>query len=56
MGSYRMDKPTENGIDPEEIRALQALGALPVTLGPRILRCETAAITTLSILMFQLTE
>ncbi|MCW7753203.1 RsmE family RNA methyltransferase [Desulfobotulus sp. H1] len=34
----------EGGLDREEVRALRGAGALPVTLGPRILRTETAAI------------
>ncbi len=34
----------EGGITPEEAGAAEAAGAHTVTLGPRILRCETAAI------------
>ncbi|MDE3228771.1 MAG: 16S rRNA (uracil(1498)-N(3))-methyltransferase, partial [Chloroflexota bacterium] len=34
----------EGGFTPDEVAAAQAAGALPVTLGPRILRAETAAI------------
>jgi 16S rRNA (uracil1498-N3)-methyltransferase len=34
----------EGGFDEEEIAAAQTAGVLPVTLGPRILRAETAAI------------
>lgn len=34
----------EGGIDPLEARQAQDRGALAITLGPRILRCETAAI------------
>lgn len=41
----------EGGIDPKEIEALQALGALPVTLGPRILRTETAALAAAALLL-----
>lgn len=41
----------EGGIAPEEIEALEALGALPVTLGPRILRAETAAVTAAALAM-----
>ena len=46
----------EGGFEEREIEEALTAGAKAVTLGPRILRCETAAITTLSILMFQLTE
>lgn len=38
----------EGGISPEEI---QALRALPVTLGPRILRTETAGLAALTMLL-----
>ena len=36
---YRLGSPV-----PEELRAILACGAIPVTLGPLILRVETAAI------------
>lgn len=36
----------EGGISAQEADAAMAAGALAVTLGPRILRCETAAICT----------
>ena len=38
----------EGGISPEEIDALTARGALPVTLGKRILRTETAGLAALA--------
>ncbi|MBR1685609.1 MAG: 16S rRNA (uracil(1498)-N(3))-methyltransferase [Clostridia bacterium] len=41
----------EGGISPEEIDILKRAGALPVTLGPRILRTETAGICALSAVM-----
>lgn len=41
----------EGGIDKTEIDALLAAGAVPVTLGPRILRTETAAVGALAALM-----
>ena len=41
----------EGGIDPGEIDALRAAGCEPVTLGPRILRTETAPIAALAALM-----
>lgn len=44
----------EGGIDDEEINAATALGFEPITLGRRILRTETAGLTVLSILMYNL--
>lgn len=44
----------EGGFDKEEILEAEETGAVPITLGERILRTETAAIASLSILMFQL--
>lgn len=41
----------EGGFAPEEIRQLEALGVKTATLGPRILRCETAPLAALSALM-----
>ena len=41
----------EGGIAPEEIEALRAAGCCPVTLGPRILRTETAGLAALAALM-----
>ena len=43
---------SEGGFDKEEADAIVAAGADRVWLGQRILRCETAPITALSILMF----
>lgn len=40
----------EGGIDPEEMDTLTALGGCAVTLGPRILRTETAGLCALSAL------
>lgn len=42
----------EGGIDEKEIEAAADAGAKMITLGRRILRTETAAISTLAILMF----
>lgn len=44
----------EGGFDVEEIEQAIAGGISPITLGKRILRTETAGMTVLSILMFQL--
>ena len=41
----------EGGIAPEELAALQEAGGIPVTLGRRILRCETAPLCALSAVM-----
>lgn len=41
----------EGGWDPVELAQLEALGAEPVTLGPRILRTETAGLAALAIVM-----
>lgn len=40
----------EGGFSKEEVETLLALGAKPVSLGPRILRTETAAIAVLALL------
>jgi 16S rRNA (uracil1498-N3)-methyltransferase len=40
----------EGGLDDDEIARAEAAGFVPVTLGPRVLRTETAAITALSVL------
>lgn len=42
---------SEGGFDPEEADALQASGAVPVWLGERILRCETAPLAASAIIM-----
>lgn len=44
----------EGGFDVEEVEQAAAAGIHPITLGRRILRTETAGLTALSILMFQL--
>ena len=44
----------EGGFEEQEIGQARNAGAVPVTLGSRILRTETAGITTLSILMYHL--
>lgn len=43
----------EGGLSVEEVQALVTLGAKPVTLGPRILRTETAGFTVLTVLMYE---
>ena len=46
----------EGGFDPLEIEKAQEAGAEPISLGRRILRTETAAVTMLSALMLKLEE
>lgn len=44
----------EGGFEKEEVSRAVEAGALPITLGKRILRTETAGIAVLSILMYRL--
>lgn len=44
----------EGGFEEEEIETARAAGAVPITLGRRILRTETAGMTLLSWLIYQL--
>ena len=46
----------EGGFENKEIDILKELGAYIVTLGPRILRTETAGFVTTSILMYELSD
>ena len=46
----------EGGFEPEEIRMAQDLGIMPVSLGKRILRTETAGIALMSAVMLQLEQ
>ena len=41
----------EGGFDVSEIERLREVGVIPVTLGNRILRCETAPVAALAVLM-----
>jgi 16S rRNA (uracil1498-N3)-methyltransferase len=40
----------EGGLDDDELQAAQKAGFMPVRLGPRVLRTETAAVVALSVL------
>lgn len=44
----------EGGLSAEEVVQVKAAGAKSVTLGPRILRTETAGIATLSMVLYEL--
>ncbi len=44
----------EGGFEEKEIEALKDMGAFIVTLGPRILRTETAGFVALSLIMYEL--
>jgi 16S rRNA (uracil1498-N3)-methyltransferase len=44
----------EGGFDPEEVRRAQEQGFIPVTLGRRIVRTETAAIVLTGIMQYEL--
>jgi 16S rRNA (uracil1498-N3)-methyltransferase len=44
----------EGDFAPEELAAIQGAGALPITLGPLVLRSETAALCALSIINYEL--
>lgn len=46
----------EGGFDTDEIKEARDAGILPITLGRRILRTETAGMAALSILMFYLEQ
>lgn len=44
----------EGDFTPGEVEQIQAAGAFPITLGPRVLRTETAAIYCLSVVNYEL--
>lgn len=46
----------EGGFDQEEIALARECGAIPVTLGPRILRAETAAVVVASLVLYELDD
>ena len=45
---------SEGGFSPEEAEEARAAGLIPVNLGPRILRCETAPMYALSAISYRL--
>lgn len=44
----------EGDFSPAEMSACTATGVVPVTLGPLVLRCDTAAVAALSVLSYEL--
>jgi len=46
----------EGGFTPNELHAAEAAGILPITLGPRTLRAETAAVAALTMALYELGE
>ena len=44
----------EGGFSPAEAERIRAMGGQPVSLGRRILRAETAAITALAVTQYEL--
>jgi 16S rRNA (uracil1498-N3)-methyltransferase len=46
----------EGGFEPEEIRLAKEQSLLPITLGPRILRTETAGMIAISLLLYEFDE
>jgi len=46
----------EGGFTADEVEQAHSSGIVPVTLGKRILRAETAAIATVSAVMYELGE
>ena len=41
----------EGGFEPDEVEAVREAGGAVATLGPRILRCETAPLAALAVAM-----
>lgn len=51
VGTLAIITGSEGGFSPEEAQAAVQAGCVPVTLGPRILRCETAPLAALAMAM-----
>jgi len=54
LGSVMIIVGPEGGLSETEIRLLVDAGAVPVSLGRRILRCETAAVAACAAVMYEL--
>ena len=46
----------EGGFTPDEVEEAKAAGVVPVTLGPRTLRAETAAVAALTMALYEMGE
>jgi len=46
----------EGGFSPEEVKAALAKGCIPVSMGERVLRMETAAITAVALIQYELSK
>lgn len=44
----------EGGFTPDEVKQAKERGAIPVSLGPRLLRTETAGLVTLALILYEL--
>jgi 16S rRNA (uracil1498-N3)-methyltransferase len=44
----------EGGFTPEEVTIAQQYGIVPITLGPRILRAETAGLVAVAAILYEL--
>lgn len=51
-GSIAFMVGSEGGFSPEEVRRAESQGIFPASLGRRILRCETAPLCALSVILF----
>ena len=51
--SFSVVTGPEGGFEPHEVAFAQSAGLLSVSVGPRILRCETAPVAALAAIMFQ---
>ena len=55
-GSLAIFIGPEGGFAPGELDEAEAAGVVPVTLGPRILRAETAAVAALAMALYEMGE
>jgi len=46
----------EGGFTDDELQLARAKGATPISLGPRILRTETAAVVASALILYELEE
>lgn len=55
-GSLALFIGPEGGFEPSEVEEAKAAGVVPVTLGPRTLRAETAAVAGLTMALYEMGE